>query len=123
MTSEPKDNQQRHRLVRVREIFLKREIISRNDRKVAVVYGWEHNTFQIRAIIRNRKEKRVIIKRTRGNRGNKTKTERKSCGTSRRKKSEAEEGSAPAEMKGEDQRSLGKEGAREGLEIEVIDDK
>ena len=38
-TSEPKDNQQSNQLVRVREIFLKREIISQNDRKVAVVYG------------------------------------------------------------------------------------
>ena len=69
-------------LLRVREIFLKREIISQNDRKVAVVYGWELNTLRIRVIISNRKEKRVIIKRTRGNRGNKTRTKRKSRGTS-----------------------------------------
>ena len=69
-------------LLRVREIFLKREIISQNDRKVAVVYGWELNTLRIRVIIINRKEKRVIIKRTRGNRGNKTRTKRKSRGTS-----------------------------------------
>ena len=122
MTIEPKDNQQSNQLVKVREIFLKREIISQNDRKVAVVYGWEH-TLRIRAIISNRNEKRVIIKRTRGNRGNKTRTKRKSRGTRRRKKSEAEEGPAPAEMKGEDQRSLGKKGATEVLEIEVIDNK
>ena len=41
MTSDPKIINKVINLLRVREIFLKREIISWNDRKVAVVYGWE----------------------------------------------------------------------------------
>ena len=123
MRSEPKDNQQSNQLVRVTELFLKKEIISQNDRKVAVVYGREHNTLQITAIISNRKEKRVIIKRTRGNRGDKTRAKRKSCGTIRRKIIRSRRRASTRRDERDDQRSLGKKGAREVLEIEVVDDK